>query len=62
MDMTRVHIPNEYSHHSHHLDASKKNIKWLPPSPQHVQATVVAHQETLTLLWLSLGVFDCLCS
>ena len=24
--------------------------------------TGMAHQETLTLLWLSLGVFDCLCS
>ena len=24
MDMTRVHIPNEYGHHSHHLDMSKK--------------------------------------
>ena len=23
---------------------------------------IMAHQETLTLLWLSLGVFDCLCS
>ena len=44
MDMTRVHIPNKYGHHSHHLDASKKkkNIKWLLPSPQHIQATAVA--------------------
>ena len=28
-------------------------------TPNQVEIT---HQETLTLLWLSLGVFDCLCS
>ena len=27
MDMTSVHIPNEYGHHSHHLNVSKKKHK-----------------------------------
>ena len=36
------------------------NHHWWQDMPY--QETANLHQETLTLLWLSLGVFDCLCS